>query len=75
MPKLGLSDKEWRHRLSLFAAGKFQFGRGQRPPRGSIRAKLLERVEKCPKHRNPVQLDPFKRKIQCICGYHIPSVS
>ena len=74
MPKTGLSDAEWRKRLSQFAAGKFQFGRGQRPQKGSIRAKVLERVEKCPKHLNPVMLDPFKRKIKCHCGYHIPHI-
>ena len=75
MPKVGLTDSEWRKRLSLFAAGKFQFKRGQRPQRGSIRAKVLERVERCPKHLNPVKYDPFKREIKCLCGYHIPPVS
>ena len=57
------------------ASGKFQFKRGQRRQKGSIRAKVLERVEKCPKHLNPVKYDPFKRKIKRHCGYHIPPVS
>ena len=38
------------------------------PPqcKGSDRAKELERVEKCPNHSNPVQIDPLGRKIQYL---------
>ena len=75
MPKIGLTKSEWRERLSLFAQGNFKFGKGQRPPRGSDRARELERVEKCPKHSNTMQIDPFGRKIQCLCGYHQQQVS
>ena len=75
MPKTGLSDSQWRQRLYLFGQGKFEFGRGHRPRKGSDRAQELERVEKCPKHRNSVNVDPFGREIQCCCGYHQPKVS
>ena len=75
MPKTGLSNSEWRQRLHLFAQGNFHFGKGQRPRKGSDRAKVLERVENCPKHRNSVNVDPFGRRIQCHCGYHQQKVS
>ena len=75
MPKIGLSDREWKERLSSYAQGLFEFSRGQRPPKGSRRAKELEQVDKCPKHRNPVTHDPFGRKIQCTCGHHQVKVS
>lgn len=71
MPKTGISDKEWRERLASFVEGKFQFGRGQRPPKGSKRAQQLQSVESCPKHRSSTQLlDVLGRKIQCKCGFH-----
>ena len=69
MPKKGLTNREWHQRLSLFAQGKFEFGRGHRPKKGTERAKELEKVEKCPKHRNPVLLDPLGRTIQCNLGH------
>ena len=75
MPKTGLSSSQWRQRLHLFAQGKFDFGRGHRPRKGSDRARELERIEKCPKHRNSVLVDPFGRRTQCNCGYHQPQVS
>ena len=71
MPKIGLSDSQWRQRLQLFAEGKFDFGRGHRPRKGSDRAKELERVEKCPRFRTSMRL----RGIQCYCGYHQPQVN
>ena len=70
MPKQGLSKKEWEERLESFAAGSFQFSRGQRPPKGSERAKKLSRVEKCPRHRNSSLLSPLGQRILCVCGYH-----
>ena len=75
MPKTGLTNRQWRERLSLFAQGKFWFGRGQRPKKGSDKARELERVEKCPKHRNLALTDPFGRRIQFLCGYHQQEVS
>ena len=75
MPKTGLSDSQWRQRLHLFGQGKFEFGRRHRPRKGSDRAQESESVEKCPKHRNSVNVDPFGREIQCRCGYHQPKVS
>ena len=71
MPKTGLSDREWRERLQQFAAGSFKFGRGQRPPKNSVRGRQVDKVEKCPKHNNPTLLDPLKREIICKCGYHV----
>lgn len=59
MSKKGLSKKEWQQRLILFAQGKFVFGRGHHPRKGSYRAKELAKVETCPKHRNSVQVDPL----------------
>ena len=37
MPKEGLSDTEWKERLQKFSQGVFKFGRGQRPPKNSVR--------------------------------------
>ena len=70
MPKTGMSDSEWRERILSFVEGKFEFGRGQRPPKGSSRAKQLQGVESCPKHCNKQLLDVLGRKIQCKCGFH-----
>ena len=70
MPKEGLSQREWNERLEKSAAGTFQFGRGQRPPKGSPWAKKLQTVEKCPRHLNKSGVSPFGKRINCICGYH-----
>ena len=71
MPKGGMTDREWMERLASFMEGKFQFGRGQRPPKGSKRALQLKAVESCPKQRNSSQLlNVLGRKIQCTCGFH-----
>ena len=75
MPKTDLTNRQWKEKLSLLAQGKVWFGRGQRPKKASDKARELERVEKCPKHRNPVLTDPFGRRIQCLCGYHQQQVS
>ena len=65
MPKDGLTSREWAERLEKFAAGFFEFGRGQRPPKGSDRAKLVEKIEKCSRHRNTSLFDPFGKQILC----------
>ncbi len=70
MPKHGMSKREWNERLEKFAAGTFQFGRGQRPPKGSEAAKKLEKVERCPRHSNTSGVNLFGHKIVCVCGYH-----
>ena len=70
MPKDALSSKEWRQRLLKYAQGRFSFGRGQKPQRGSVWAQALTAIEKCPKHSNPATVDPFGRRIACNCGYH-----
>lgn len=33
MPKVGLTDNEWRARLRDYAAGKLKFSKGQHPSR------------------------------------------
>ena len=70
MPKYGLTKREWEDRLEKYAAGTFQFGRGQRPPKGSERAKKLAKVEKCPRHLNKSLFNPLGQRIICVCGYH-----
>ena len=73
MPKEGLSDDQWHKRLKAYAAGTFQFGRGQRPSKGTSRAQTVEKLEKCPRHRNRCVMDVFGRPITCVCGYHASS--
>ena len=75
MPKTGLTNKQWRERLPLFAQGKVLFGRGQCPKRGSDRERELKRLEKCPKHKKLVLIDPFGRRIQHLWGYHQQQVN
>lgn len=75
MPKVGITEREWKERLELYVQGRFEFGRGQRPPKKSKRAIKLQAVESCPKHKNPQQKDPLGRSIQCKCGYHKVSSS
>lgn len=75
MTKYGMSKREWEERLEKFVAGTFRFGRGQRPPKGSERAKKLEKVERCPRHLNTSCFNPFGQRIVCVCGYHKPPVS
>ncbi len=72
MPKTGLSSEEWRKRLREYARGNFSFGRGQKPSRSSVWAKVVCSIESCPLHRN-LGLggkDPFGRELHCTCGYH-----
>lgn len=70
MPKVGITDREWKERLMQYVEGQFVFGRGQRPPKRTKRAIQLQKVESCPKHKNSQQLDAFGRRILCKCGYH-----
>ena len=72
MPKKGPSPLEWRQRLQKYAQGEFQFQRGQRPPKGSVWAFSLEKIEKCPRQNNASLMDPLGRCIECNCGYHRP---
>ena len=75
MPKEGLTAWEWKKRLEDFASGKFIFGRGQYPPKGSKRATQLEQIKTCPRHKSSNLLDPFGRRILCQCSYHKAVVS
>ncbi len=71
MPKKGLNERQWRERLQMLAAGTFEFGRGQRPARDSERGRQVERIERCPLHKNTSHLDPLGRRIICKCRYHV----
>ena len=70
MPKTALTGQEWRRRLTDYAQGRFVFGRGQKPQRGSVWSRVLMAIEKCPKHRYSATTDPFGRIVACSCGYH-----
>ncbi len=70
MPKVGLTDSQWRERLQSYVNGTYDFGRGQRPSRTSRWSTVLAKIEKCPRHRNPVSRNPFDQQIACLCGYH-----
>ena len=69
MPKLGKTPAEWRKRLDEFARG-IQFGRGERPRKGSVWAKELAEIEKCPRQGKPAASDLFGNRIVCSCGHH-----
>jgi hypothetical protein len=71
MPKKGLSEGQWRERLQKFAAGTFEFHRGQWPARNSDRVRQGQAIERHPLHRNSSHLDPLGRRIVCKCGYHL----
>ena len=52
MPKTGVTDSEWKHRLEQYALGACQFHRVQRPGKFSQWANELAKIEKCPLHWN-----------------------
>ena len=71
MPKEGPSKDEWRKRLNLYAAGKFNFNRGQRPGKASPWAKEVLNIENCPMHGSlTTGRDLFGNVVNCVCGYH-----
>ena len=70
MPKDGLSHSQWLLRLKSFAAGEFNFQRGQRPPQNSEWAVKFAAVAKCPLQKNREGLDLFRNPLKCECGYH-----
>lgn len=70
MPKEGLSNDEWNCRLERYANRNFVFGRGQRPPKGSRWAKILEKIDQCPLHKSLGSVNLFGSKIVCNCGFH-----
>ncbi len=45
MSKIGLKPSEWRKRLQEYAEGTFTFGSGQEPPKGSIWATEVAKIE------------------------------
>lgn len=73
MPKVGLTDSEWKRRLKLFAEGHFDFGRGNNPPRNSKWARSIDQIRKCPVQHAKVDL--FGNLNKCSCGYHETRVS
>ena len=70
MPKQLMSKQQWEVRLRMLAAGTYKFGRGERPPKNSLMAKKVEKVERCPKHLNSSTFNPFGQRIACVCSYH-----
>lgn len=56
MPKVGLTDSEWKRRLKLFAQDLFEFGRGNNPPLNSKWARCIENIKKCPVKHAKVDL-------------------
>jgi len=76
MPNKGPSDAEWRERIRKFAAGEFNFQRGQRPSKDSVWGCKIEIVSRCPLQLNRTGKDVFGRTLNCNCGYHnTPSTS
>ena len=69
MPKTGLTPREWQRRLQDYANGRFEFGRGQRPPPSSKWGPKVVRIEQCPRHRGATR-NVFGQTISCVCGYH-----
>ncbi|XP_065909953.1 uncharacterized protein [Dysidea avara] len=51
----------WEQRLRRFAAGE-QFGKGQKPAKGSRWDLAIQRIVACPAHEN--------RREDCVCLYH-----
>lgn len=76
MPKDGLSPKEWFSRLRQYAAGKFEFGTGQKPKSGKWKQEL-NNIEACPRHplRYASSLGqstlPGTQTVNCVCKYHV----
>lgn len=73
MPKGKKSDAEWKTRLRDYAKGKFQFGKGQRPPKNSKWAVLIDQIDKCPTKLSSGSKDLFGRVLVCSCEYHTVS--
>lgn len=66
MPKVGLTDNEWRARLRDYAAGKFKFSKGQHPRPSSKWAASKEKIDKYAFNYK----DIYSRPVNCNCGYH-----
>jgi len=70
MPKTGLGTHNWHKRLLDYAEHKFNFGRGERPPKNSVWSHILEKIENCPRQKSKSAANLFGQPIVCNCGYH-----
>ena len=64
----GLSDFEWKTRLQQYAAGKFKFGKGEKPCRPD-RLSALAKVDKCEVFIGFAPMFSNRLPI-CTCGHH-----
>ena len=72
MPKTGPDAAKWKAKLHAFANGKYKFGKGEKPGKGSRWERDLSNILACPKHNNEGAISLVSSKpIQCICGYHV----
>lgn len=70
MPKTGLPTSIWHQRVQQYAKHQYKFGRGERPPKSSVWSRVLDKIDKCPRHQSDSGLNLFGQAIECICGYH-----
>ena len=70
MAKRGLPHAEWLERIKDFAAGKFEFKRGNHPPANSPWRIIIDKISKCPMHKAVKGKDFFGKPVECLCGYH-----
>ena len=71
MPKEGPSSAEWMAKLQDFASGRYKFGKGKKPGKGSKWERELNKIVGCPKHNNQGTLSITGKALQCTCGYHV----
>ena len=66
-------QKEWCERLRAFANGRFTFGKGQMPAKGSKWANEVEKIKRCPLFRSLGTKAITREALKCSCGYHAVS--
>ena len=73
MPKLGLTDAEWRDRATKFARGEITLKQGQHPKKGKWK-QIFDAIKKCPVylHGNNQSTINFSTNdnLQCTCGWN-----
>ena len=76
MPKLGLTDAEWRTRATKFARGEITLGKGEHP-RNNKWKKVFAAIKKCPVYldgNNQFTINfsttSTNNNIQCTCGWN-----
>lgn len=70
MPKAGLTTHQWNERLTKYAEGSFKFERGQKPPKGTKWANILDKIERCQRQISGSSRNVFGVPIKCTCNYH-----